>query len=76
MIVSTLFGTIEHTKLEQTFRKPTDSLAAYDFLLRGLAHFRSYAEEANQRACAIIAIHELLNREVGANVQDCRRGLA
>jgi len=53
MIVSTLFGTIEHTKLEQTFRKPTDSLAAYDFLLRGLAHFRSYAEEANQRACAM-----------------------
>jgi adenylate cyclase len=53
MIVSTLFGTIEHTKLEQAFRKPTDSMAAYDFLLRGLAHFRGYAEEDNRRACEL-----------------------
>ena len=51
MIVSTLFGTIEHTKLEQAFRKPTESMVAYDFLLRGLAHFRGYAEEDNRRAC-------------------------
>src|SRR5829696_7532898 len=36
MIVSTLFGIIEHTKLEQTFRKPSDSLAAYDFCCAAL----------------------------------------
>jgi adenylate cyclase len=51
IIVSTLFGTIEHTKVEQAFRKPTESMVAYDFLLRGLAHFRGYAAEDNRRAC-------------------------
>jgi adenylate cyclase len=51
MIVSTLVGTLEHTRLEQAFRRPTDSIVAYDFLLRGLAYFRGYAEKDNQRAC-------------------------
>jgi len=49
-IVSTLVKRIEDAKLEQSLRKPTTSLAAYDCLLRGLAHFRSDAEGANQLA--------------------------
>ena len=42
-IVSTLVGRIEDARLQQSLRKPTTSLAAYDCLLRGLAHFRSDA---------------------------------
>jgi tetratricopeptide (TPR) repeat protein len=51
-IVSTLVGRIEDAKLRQSLRKPTVSLAAYDFLLRGIAHFRGFAEADNQQACA------------------------
>ena len=49
-IVSTLVKRIEDAKLQQSLRKPTTSLAAYDCLLRGLAHFRSDADTANQLA--------------------------
>ena len=44
-IVSTLVGRIEDARLQQSLRKPTASLAAYDCLLRGLAHFRGDADE-------------------------------
>ena len=49
-IVSTLVKRIEDAKLQQSLRKPTTSLAAYDCLLRGLAHFRSDSDGANQLA--------------------------
>ncbi|RJT28160.1 adenylate class-3/4/guanylyl cyclase [Mesorhizobium waimense] len=49
-IVSTLVGRIEDARLQQSLRKPTTSLAAYDCLLRGMAHFRSDADTANQQA--------------------------
>jgi len=49
-IVSTLVKRIEDAKLQQSLRKPTTSLAAYDCLLRGLAHFRSDADGSNERA--------------------------
>jgi TolB-like protein/class 3 adenylate cyclase/Tfp pilus assembly protein PilF len=51
MIVSALVGRIEDADLKRLARTPTDSLTAYDCLLRGLAHFRGYAEDDNQRAC-------------------------
>jgi TolB-like protein/Tfp pilus assembly protein PilF len=51
-IVSTLVGRIEDAKLRQSLRKPTVSLAAYDFFLRGVVHFRGFAENDNQQACA------------------------
>jgi adenylate cyclase len=49
-IVSTLVKRIEDAKLQQSLRKPTTSLAAYDCLLRGLAHFRSDADDADEKA--------------------------
>ena len=51
-IVSTLVGRIEDATIRQSLRKPTVSLAAYDFLLRGIVHFRGYAADDNSRACA------------------------
>ena len=49
-IVFTLVGRIEDARLQQSLRKPTTSLVAYDCLLRGMAHFRSDPETANQLA--------------------------
>jgi adenylate cyclase len=63
MIVSTLIGRIEEARLKQSFQKPTESLAAYDFLLRGMAHFRGYAEDDNQKAC------EMFERAVALDPQ-------
>ena len=57
-IVSTLVGRIQDARLQQSMRKPTESLAAYDCLLRGLAHFRGYAKDDNQKA------YELFERAV------------
>ena len=51
MIVSALVGRIEDADLKRLARTPTDSLTAYDCLLRGLAYFRGYAEDDNQKAC-------------------------
>lgn len=53
-IVSTLVGRIEDAKLKQSLRKPTVSLAAYDFLLRGIARFRGYSEGDNRQACTFL----------------------
>jgi adenylate cyclase len=50
-IVSTLVGRIEEAKLAQSLCKPTVSLAAYDYLLRGLVHLRGYADDDNLQAC-------------------------
>ena len=49
-IVSTLVGRIEDARLQQSLRKPTTSLAAYDCLLRGLAHFRGDTQTDRQQA--------------------------
>jgi TolB-like protein len=50
MIVSTLVGRIEESRLQHSLRKPTVSLTAYECVLRGIAHYRGYAEDDNQKA--------------------------
>ena len=50
MIVSTLVGRIEESQLQKSLRKPTVSLAAYDCVLRGIAHYRGYADDDNRKA--------------------------
>jgi len=50
MIAATLFGRIQEVDVRRSAQKPTDSLTAYDCLLRGLAHFRAYGEDENQQA--------------------------
>ncbi|MBP1887415.1 adenylate/guanylate cyclase domain-containing protein [Sinorhizobium mexicanum] len=50
MIVSTLAGHIESADVRQALRKPTTSLAAYEFYLRGVVHMRSYGVDDNRQA--------------------------
>jgi DNA-binding SARP family transcriptional activator/Tfp pilus assembly protein PilF len=47
-IVSTLYGRVEQSLLEQSRRKPT--LAAYECVLRGVKHLRGYGPDDNRRA--------------------------
>lgn len=54
MIVSTLVGRIEEAKFQQSLRKPTVSLAAYEFYLRGVAHLRGHGDDDNQQACRML----------------------
>ncbi len=50
MIVSALFGRIQEAGFQRSARMPTVNLTAHDCLLRGLAHFRGYADDDNQNA--------------------------
>jgi adenylate cyclase len=62
-IVSTLVGRIQDARLQQSLRKPTSSLAAYDCVLRGVASFRGFGESANQKA------YEMFERAVALDPQ-------
>jgi TolB-like protein len=53
-IASTLFGRIEDATLQSVLQKPTESMVAYDYFLRGVAEFRSYADDSNQRAATLL----------------------
>jgi tetratricopeptide (TPR) repeat protein len=63
MIVATLVGRLEEARLQHALRKPTVSLAAYDFLLRGMAYFRAYGDENNRKAA------EMFERAVALDPQ-------
>jgi len=63
VIVSTLAGRIENASLRRLAQTPTDNLTAYDCLLRGIAHFRGYAADDNQKAC------EMFERAVSLDPQ-------
>jgi TolB-like protein/Tfp pilus assembly protein PilF len=51
-IVSTLYGRVENSLLDQSRRKPT--LAAYECLLKGIKHLRGYGPDDNRRAIELL----------------------
>jgi serine/threonine protein kinase/Tfp pilus assembly protein PilF len=57
-IVATLVNRVEAARLEEVRRAPTESLAAYDCLLRGKDHHHRHTLEDNARA------QELLSRAI------------
>jgi adenylate cyclase len=62
-IVSTLVGRIHDARLQKSLRRPPASLAAYDCLLRGLAHYRGFGEDDNRKA------YEMFERAVTLDPQ-------
>jgi adenylate cyclase len=62
-IVATLAGRLEQAELKGAARKHTESLAAYDCLLRGIGHLRGYAAGDNRLA------RELFERAVALDEQ-------
>src|SRR5262245_25481508 len=49
-VVGAIAPRLERAEIERAKRKPTESLDAYDFYLRGLANFYKWTREANEEA--------------------------
>jgi TolB-like protein len=49
-IVATLIGRVENAEMKSARQKPTQSLRAYEALLRGIEHLRGVGDEENRRA--------------------------
>src|SRR5262245_4728441 len=49
-VVGAIASRLEQAEIERARRKPTESLDAYDFYLRGLANFYKWTREANNEA--------------------------
>jgi len=49
-VVGAIAPRLEHAEIERARRKPTESLDAYDFYLRGLANFYKRTRETNEEA--------------------------
>lgn len=51
-VVGAIAPKLEQAEIERSERKPTDSLDAYDFYLRGMAAFHHFTRSANEEAQA------------------------
>ena len=49
-VVGTIAPKLEQAEIERSKRKPTESLDAYDYFLRGMAAFHQFSKEANIEA--------------------------
>src|SRR5262249_17470635 len=49
-VVGAIAPRLQQAEIERARRKPTESLDAYDFYLRGLASFRKWTREGNDEA--------------------------
>lgn len=49
-VVGAIAPTLELAEMERAHRKPTESLVAYDFFLRGLAYLNNLTKDANNEA--------------------------
>jgi TolB-like protein/class 3 adenylate cyclase len=49
-VVGTIGPKLEQAEIERSKRKPTESLDAYDYFLRGMAAFHQFTREANTEA--------------------------
>jgi TolB-like protein/Tfp pilus assembly protein PilF len=49
-VLSAIAPRLEQAEIERAKRKPTASLDAYDYFLRGMAHFHQWTREANNAA--------------------------
>ncbi|HEV7441169.1 MAG TPA: hypothetical protein VGO18_01155, partial [Steroidobacteraceae bacterium] len=49
-VVGAIAPKLEQAEIERTKQKPTQSLDAYDYFLRGLASFHQWTREANNEA--------------------------
>jgi len=49
-VVGAIVPKLEEAEIDRAKRKPTESLDAYDYYLRGVAHFNRWTREANEEA--------------------------
>ena len=53
-VVGAIAPKLEQAEIERAKRKPTESLDAYDYFLRGMAAFHQWTREAQQRGAAVV----------------------
>jgi TolB-like protein len=54
-VVGAIAPKLEQAEIERAKRKPTESLDAYDYFLRGMAAFRQFSKPSNQEALALFS---------------------
>ncbi len=54
-VVGAIAPKLELAEIERAKRKPTDSLDAYDYFLRGMAAFHQFTKEGNEEALALFS---------------------
>ena len=54
-VVGAIAPTLEHVEIERAKRKPTESLDAYDYFLRGMANVHQWARAANEEALRLFS---------------------
>jgi len=60
-IVATVAGRLQDADVRDVSRKPTDSLPAYDCLLRGIGYLRGYAADDNRLSHTFVAEQHILD---------------
>ena len=53
-VVGAIAPRLEQAEIERAQRKPTESLDAYDYYLRGIAAFNQWTREANKEALSLV----------------------
>ena len=53
-VVGAIAPKLEQAEIERAKRKPTESLDAYDYFLRGMAAFHQWTREANNEALSLV----------------------
>jgi tetratricopeptide (TPR) repeat protein len=53
-VVGAIAPKLEQAEIERAQRKPTESLDAYDYYLRGIAAFNRWTREANEEALSLV----------------------
>ena len=67
-VVGAIAPKLEQAEIERAKRKPTESLDAYDYFLRGMAAFHQFTKEANSKALGAVRPRDRTRSEL-------RRGL-
>ena len=60
-VVGTIGPKLEQAEIERAKRKPTESLDAYDYFLRGMARVYQWTREANNEA--LLLFHQAIERD-------------
>ena len=54
-VVGAIAPKLEQAEIERAKRKPTESLDAYDYFLRGMAAFHQFSKPSNEEALALFS---------------------
>ena len=74
-VVGAIAPKLEQAEIERAKRKPTESLDAYDYYLRGMASFHQGRKEANRRGAAAVLPGHRTRSRISRRPMAWRRGV-